>query len=59
MTPDPVMVASDVHLPKLAKKMVDARVHRVIVVDRRNRPVGIVSGMDILAAIARAATYSD
>ncbi|HEY7328986.1 MAG TPA: CBS domain-containing protein [Gemmataceae bacterium] len=59
MTPDPVMVASDVLLPKLAQKMVDARVHRVIVVDRRNRPVGIVSAMDILAAIARGATYSD
>lgn len=53
MTPDPVTVAVDTLLPKLAQKMVDAHVHRIIVVDERNRPVGIVSSTDILAAIAR------
>jgi CBS domain-containing protein len=55
MTPDPVMVAVDTPLPKLARKMVDAHVHRVIVVDHRNRPVGVVSSTDILAAVARGA----
>jgi CBS domain-containing protein len=55
MTPDPVTVTVDTPLPKLAQKMVDANIHRVIVVDRCNRPVGIVSGTDILAAIARGA----
>jgi CBS-domain-containing membrane protein len=53
MTPDPVTVVVDTPLPKLAQKMVDAHVHRVIVVDRRNRPVGVVSSTDILAALAR------
>jgi CBS domain-containing protein len=56
MTPDPVTVTIDTPLPKLAQKMVDAHVHRVIVVDRRNRPVGIVSSTDILAAVARGTT---
>jgi CBS-domain-containing membrane protein len=58
MTPDPVTVAVDTPLPKLAQKMVDAHVHRIIVVDRRNRPVGIVSSTDILATIARGAASS-
>ncbi len=53
MTPDPVMVRADTPLPKLAQEMVDAHVHRIIVVDRRNRPVGVVSSTDILATIAR------
>jgi CBS domain-containing protein len=58
MTPDPVTVGIDTTLPELALKMVDAHVHRVIVVDRRNRPVGVVSSTDLLAAIARTATRS-
>jgi predicted transcriptional regulator len=32
--------------------MLDAHVHRVIVVDRQGRPIGVVSSMDILAAVA-------
>jgi CBS domain-containing protein len=55
MTPDPVTVAVDTPLPELARRMVDAHVHRLIVVDRLNHPVGIVSSTDILAGIARAA----
>lgn len=54
MTPDPVTAAVDMPISELAQKMVDAHVHRVVVVDRRNRPVGIVSSTDILAGIARA-----
>jgi CBS-domain-containing membrane protein len=53
MTPDPVTVAVDTPLAELARRMVDAHVHRVIVVDRRFHPVGIVSSTDILAGIAR------
>jgi CBS domain-containing protein len=55
MTSDLVTVAVDLPLPELARRMVDAHVHRVIVVDRLHRPVGIVSNTDILAGIARAA----
>jgi len=35
--------------------MIDAHIHRVVVIDERCRPLGIVSTMDILAGIARAA----
>ena len=54
MTPDPVTVAVDTPLPELAQRMVDAHVHRVVVVDRLYRPVGLVSSTDVLAGIARA-----
>jgi CBS-domain-containing membrane protein len=54
MTPDPVTVAVDTPLAELAQRMVDAHVHRVVVVDRHSRPVGLVSSTDVLAGIARA-----
>ena len=54
MTPDPVTVAVDMPLTELAQRMVDAHVHRVVVVDRLYRPVGLVSSTDVLAGIARA-----
>jgi CBS domain-containing protein len=53
MTPDPVLVAPDTPVTDLARKMVDAHIHRVIVVDRQRRPIGIVSSTDILAQVAR------
>ena len=40
-------------LVRLAQMMLDAHVHRVIVVDNEQKPVGIVSSIDILAAVAR------
>lgn len=53
MTADPVTVAADTPLPQLARCMVDAHIHRVIVVDERNQLQGIVSSTDILGALAR------
>jgi len=35
--------------------MVDAHIHRVLVVVDQNRPQGIVTSTDILAAVARTA----
>jgi CBS domain-containing protein len=58
MTPDPVVVHVETPLKELARRMVDAHVHRVIVVDRQQRPVGIVSSTDILAGIAHGDAYS-
>lgn len=52
MTRDPVTVNIDTLLPELARTMLDAHIHRVIVVDEETRPVGIVSTTDILAAVA-------
>jgi len=54
MTADPVTVAPDTHISDLARIMTDAHIHRVIVVDENNRPAGIVSSTDILAAVAYA-----
>jgi len=34
--------------------MIDAHIHRVIVVDEQQRPVGVVSSTDILSAVAYA-----
>ncbi len=56
MTPDPVMADQDTSLFALARMMVDAHVHRVIIVDADRRPVGIVTTTDILAALAQADT---
>lgn len=55
MTTDPSVVAPTTRLGELAETMVDAHIHRLIVVDADRRPIGIVSSTDVLAAIARAA----
>jgi CBS domain-containing membrane protein len=55
MTSDPVMVSTDAPLRELAQKMIDAHIHRVIIVDPWKHPVGIISTTDILAALAREA----
>jgi CBS domain-containing protein len=54
MTRDPVMVTATATIGELARKMVDVHIHRVIVVDRAGKPIGIVSSTDVLAAVARA-----
>ena len=54
MTKDPVLVSPATLIGELARMMMDAHIHRLIVVDTiTQRPIGIVSSMDILAAIAR------
>jgi CBS-domain-containing membrane protein len=55
MTADPVTVLPDTRMGPLAQIMVDAHIHRVIVLDRTGRPIGVVSCIDVLAAVARAA----
>ncbi|MBX9677377.1 MAG: CBS domain-containing protein [Gemmataceae bacterium] len=54
MTRDPVMVEERTPIARLAKMMLDARIHRAIVADAQQRPVGIVTTTDILAALSRA-----
>src|SRR5262249_60242670 len=54
MTRDPVTVSPTTDIADLARRMLDAHIHRVIVVDAENRPVGIISSTDILAAVAYA-----
>lgn len=55
MTRDVVTVPRDMPLPDLARTMLEAHIHRLVVVDNDERPLGIVSTTDILAALARAA----
>jgi CBS domain-containing protein len=53
MTSDPVTVTPDASIARLARMMLDAHIHRLIVVDQENRPAGIVTSTDILAAVAQ------
>jgi CBS domain-containing protein len=53
MSPDPVTVKPDTSIRALASMMIDAHIHRVIVVDSERRPIGIVSSTDLLAALAQ------
>jgi predicted transcriptional regulator len=54
MTKDPVLVGPGTPIGELARIMMDAHIHRIIVVDMAtHKPLGIVSSMDILAAVAR------
>jgi CBS domain-containing protein len=50
-----VTVAPDTPIGDLAQKMVDHHIHRVVVVVDQNRPGGIVTSTDVLAAVADAA----
>jgi CBS domain-containing protein len=52
MTKDPVTVTPGTSIYQLAKLMVDAHIHRVIVVNAEQRAIGLVSSTDLLAAIA-------
>ncbi len=53
MTPDPVTAATTTGIRELARRMLDAHIHRIVIVDENDQPVGIVSSTDILAAVAR------
>jgi CBS domain-containing protein len=54
MTCDPVTAGPGTRIGALAQMMLDAHIHRVIVVDKNGRPVGVVSSTDVLAAVAQA-----
>jgi hypothetical protein len=45
-------VEAEAPLSALARAVVDAHVHRLIVVDQQHRPIGTVSGLDVLDALA-------
>ena len=52
MTADPVTARPDTPVRALARMMIDAHIHRVVVVDEKRVPVGVVSSTDLLAALA-------
>ena len=55
MTTDPVTATPETRIAELSRLMLDAHIHRVIVVDPESRPIGVVTTTDVLAAVARAA----
>ncbi len=59
MTAQPVTVAPSAPVGELAQMMVDAHIHRVLVVTHENQCQGIVTSTDILAAVVRAAQERD
>src|SRR5262249_38660098 len=54
MTADPVTASPGPPIAELAGEVIDAHIHRIIVVDARRRPIGVVSSTDVLAAVAHA-----
>lgn len=54
MTEGPLTVTPDEKIAPVARRMCDARFHRVVVVDQENMPVGILTSMDLLEAFSRA-----
>jgi len=51
-------VAPETPITDVAKALLDAAIHRVIVVDTGHKPIGVVSGTDIVAAVAHAANMA-
>jgi CBS domain-containing protein len=52
MTPDPVTAGPETPIRSLARMMIDSHVHRVIIIDEEQQPIGIVSSSDLLAQLA-------
>jgi CBS-domain-containing membrane protein len=53
MTTDLVAADPEARLGHLARWMLNAHIHRVVILDRQQRPVGMVTSSDILAAVAQ------
>jgi CBS domain-containing protein len=54
MTGDVVTIGPDSSIRHAARLMLDAHIHRLIVADADNRPIGILTSTNILAAVAYA-----
>jgi CBS domain-containing protein len=52
MTPGPVTVSPTEPVTEVARIMLEAHIHRVVVVDLMRRPVGVVTSTDLLAVLA-------
>lgn len=59
MTTDVVSVLPDASVEKIAQSMVDAHLHRVLVIDENEQLRGIVSTTDILAALLRSSKMAE
>jgi CBS domain-containing protein len=52
MTPSAVVISMDDPIEFAAQQMVSHDIHRVVVIDDVGRPVGVVTAMDIVRAVA-------
>jgi len=59
MTRQVVTALPDATVGDLSRMMHDARIHRIVIVDDNDHVVGIVSSMDILAAVAAESAIAD
>lgn len=50
MSIDPITASEDEPIETVARRMSEERVHRVIVTDNANHPIGIVTALDLLGA---------
>ncbi len=51
MTADPITVGPGTPMSVIAKTMHDRRIHRVVVVDQENYPIGVITSLDVLGAL--------
>ncbi len=51
MSDEPVAVEESTPVAEIARKMLEARVHRVIVVDNLRIPIGIVTSLDLVKVL--------
>ncbi|MBX9792514.1 MAG: CBS domain-containing protein [Pirellulales bacterium] len=54
MSPAVQSIDEDATLPEIGRVMCEAHIHRVVVLDRRGVPVGIVSSLDVVSALVNA-----
>src|SRR5262245_45318937 len=55
MTTDPVTADEQTPVAELARMMIEAHIHRIVIVDEERAPKGVVTSTDILAAVSRLA----
>ena len=53
MTDSLVTASPDTSVQKVAQRMMEAGVHRVIIVDEEHCPVGIITSLDLVGILAR------
>lgn len=53
MTEDPLMVTPNMSVAAVARLMFERHIHRVIVADEKEFPVGIITTMDMMGALGR------
>lgn len=51
MTPDVKTIGSNAPLTKAARLLCEERIHRLVVVDDQDRPIGILSSLDVVACL--------